>query len=117
MTYRGRHVRPPTATQVRFPARAALRTIVQVGIPAVLLSVTLIPEIIRVVLVEPSVPEGLRVWLLGVSAAITAIAGILARIMAIPVVNEWLRGVGLSAQPEPGIINNGGDRAVTEKEN
>lgn len=89
-------------TQVTNPARAVLRTVVQVGIPVVLALGVVVPEIVRVILeeldrgaVEP--PSWLRGALLTVAAAVTIAAAILTRVMAIPAVNAWLRTVRLDA--------------------
>jgi len=40
------------------------------------------------------------VWLASVIAAITVVAGVLSRIMAIPAVNAWLTRVGLGTVPK-----------------
>jgi hypothetical protein len=86
-------VSEPTPTQVRRPWRATVRTIIQVGIPAVLALGLVVPEVVRIILEETgdAMPDQLRVILLGISAAVVATAAILTRIMAIPQVEDFLR--------------------------
>ncbi|HXH77332.1 hypothetical protein [Nocardioides sp.] len=90
-------------TQVRQPRRATMRTIFQVGIPAILA----LPLIIQVIVDElgGQLPPGVTAWLVAVGAVITAIAAVLARVMAIPQVELLLRRLPdwtlLAAQPRP----------------
>lgn len=95
---------PGTPTQVAHPGKAALRTMVQVAIPTLLFLLLVLPLVIEAVLAEPSLPDNLRAWLLGVSAAITAVAGIVARIMAIPALQPLLArlGIGTGVERERG---------------
>lgn len=87
---------PPGApTQVAHPIRAVVRTVVQVGIPTFLTLLLVVPLIIEAILQEPSLPDGVRAWLVGLAAAITAISGVLTRIMAIPALQPWLERIGL----------------------
>lgn len=90
-----------TPTQVQHPTRAAIRTAVQTFLPLVIVALAVIPQIIEAILDEQSIPGWLRGWLVILSGVVAAVAGIIARIMAIPAVNAWLSGVGLSAQPRP----------------
>lgn len=93
-------VGPPTVpTQVANPWRATWRTVVQVGLPSFFLLLAVLPAILESIVeglggVLP--PEALG-WCAGAAAAITALAGTLARIAAIPGVNAWLATVGLDA--------------------
>lgn len=95
-----------TPTQVRYPWRTVRRTIVQVGIPAVLTLGIVVPQIVQIILEEAgeTMPARLRVWLLGASALVTAAAAVLTRIMAIPAVDRLLASWRLSAQPRPGDL-------------
>lgn len=96
---------PGTPTQVAHPGKATLRTVVQTAIPAILGFVVIAPQVIEAVLSEPSIPDNLRVWLAGIAAGIIAVAGIIARVMAIPGVENFLIKLGLdtgvSKEPAP----------------
>jgi len=89
------------ATQVEHPWRTALRTAVQVGIPALLGLGVVVPEVISIVLEEfgESMPAAVRIWLLGAGALITSAAAVLTRIMAIPAVDAFLTRWGVGANP------------------
>lgn len=90
------------ATQVEHPWKSTLRTVVQVGIPALIAIGVVIPQIIDAILAGfgEQLPPEATAWFLGVAAAVTAGAGVLARIMAIPLVNQWLTSIGLGAAPK-----------------
>ena len=82
-----------TATQVRRPWRATVRTVVQTAIPTVIVLGLVVPQVVDIVLEETggTMPDGLRTVLLGASAVVVAAAGILTRVMAIPQVEAFLR--------------------------
>lgn len=86
-------------SQVANPWRAVWRTVVQVGIPAFVLVLTVGPEILRILSEDlgAHLPPGVISWLLGAAALLTALSGAISRIMAIARVNEALRGVKLDA--------------------
>lgn len=86
-------------TQVRRPWLATARTIIANAVAVVLVIVVIVPPILEAILAEESLPEGLRVILLGIGAGVAAVAGIVTRIMAIPQVNEWLRRIGVGVPP------------------
>ena len=90
------------ATQVAYPGRAVLRTLVQIGIPSFVGLVVVVPLIIQIVLEElgEHMPESLRLWLVGAAAVITAAGLAITRVMAIPAVNHWLARLGLAATPK-----------------
>jgi hypothetical protein len=90
------HVAP---TQVVHPWRAALRTFVQVLVPALLLVLTVGPEVLEIIATQlkGQVPEGFLSWLLAASLFLATLASILARIMAIPQVNALLGKLKLDA--------------------
>lgn len=67
---------PVTPTQVEYPGRAVLRTVVQAAIGLILLVPFVVAEL------GPAAAP----WLVGAAA----LAGLVARIMAIPQVNDWL---------------------------
>lgn len=91
----GRIIPPGTPTQVAHPGRTTFRSVLQVTLAVMVGIVVFGPPIIDAVLVEASLPEGLRAALVAVSAVVVAIAGIATRIMAIPGVNEILQRIGL----------------------
>ena len=100
--YTGRHRATAEPSQVAYPWRSTLRTMVQVGIPTLVTLLLVVPEIIEILLdgYGESVPDGLRTWLLSASALIVATSGVLARVMAIPAVNSILERVRLGAEPK-----------------
>ncbi|WP_427870530.1 hypothetical protein [Leucobacter luti] len=75
-----------------YPAKRTLRTGLAVAIPAVIALVGVLPEILQIVVDELGghLPDGIRLWLLGAAAVLTAVAMAVTRIMAIPIVNDWL---------------------------
>lgn len=82
-----------TSTQAANPGRATLRTAVQVGIPAFLALLVIVPQIIQEVVdgFGQHLPDGLRLWLAGAAAVITAASATITRVMAIPGVIDWTR--------------------------
>ena len=88
-----RHLAVPSSTQGAFPARAALRTAVQVGIPAFTGLLVILPLVIQEFLGSfgQHLPPAVYAWLAGAAAVITAASATLARISAIPGVIEWTR--------------------------
>lgn len=101
MDYEGRHRTSGEPSQVAFTGRAVLRTVVQVGIPSVLLLAVVIPQIIEIILEDAgeTMPPSVRAWLLAASGFIVTFAGILTKIMSLPSVNDWLDRLHLSAEP------------------
>lgn len=95
-----------TPTQVRYPWRATVRTVVQVGISSLLALGLVVPQVVQIILEEAgeSMPTQVRGWLLASSAIVTAVAAALTRIMAIPAVDRGLVAWRLSAQPRPGDL-------------
>ena len=81
-----------TPTQVARPWRTTIRSALQTGISAVLLLGLVVPEVVEIVLEETggAMPDGLRLVLLGAAAAVTVASAIVTRVMAIPVVDDWL---------------------------
>jgi hypothetical protein len=84
---------PAPATQAAHPWRATLRTAVEVGIPAIVGLLIILPQIIQAILdgMGETMPPSLYAWLVAAAAFITALAATLARIAAIPGVVEWTR--------------------------
>lgn len=102
-------------TQVQRPSRTVLRTALQVGIPAVLLLPTLIQYAIEEL--GPQLPPEATAWLVAAGAIVTAIAALIARLMAHPTVELWLRqlpGAAFAAQPRP-KPDDRGDRGAADQ--
>lgn len=93
----GEHVAVPS--QVAHPGRAALRTFLEVLIPAVLLVLAVGPEVLRILAEDlgASLPPGVIAWLLAAAGFLAAVSAAVARIAAIPKVNEALKRVNLDA--------------------
>ncbi|RLP82999.1 hypothetical protein D9V34_07080 [Mycetocola lacteus] len=87
------HQHASPSGEIWFRNQRVWRTVLAVGIPAVISLVAIVPEIIQAILAEAgeSLPAGVRTALLGVAAAITTVAAVISRIMAIPAVDRWLR--------------------------
>jgi hypothetical protein len=90
---------PVVPTQVARPWRATWRTVVQVGIPAFIVLLGILPEVLQLIIsgMGDHLTPGIRLALAGAATFITAMAGTLARIAAIPRVNEALKVIRLSA--------------------
>lgn len=86
-----KHVAVPSS-QVKFPWRSAVRTALQVG-PAAFSAALLLPPIIEVIVsgYGDALPKGLQAFLLGFAGFITLTATIIARIMALPGVDNFIR--------------------------
>ena len=89
----GDHEAAPVTTQARFPWQAAIRTAFQVGIPAFVGLLLILPPIIQTVLdgFGQHLPPALYAWLAGAAVVITAASATLARLAALPGVIEWTR--------------------------
>lgn len=92
-----RQERAVTPTQTSYPWRAVVRTVVQVGLSALII----VPIIISIVSdgMAAYLPDEWEAWLAGAAAFLTALSGVFARVMAIPAINDALAKVGLSAAP------------------
>ena len=89
------------ATEIWYKSQRVLRTIVQVGIPSFLAFALVLPQIIEALGLP--VDSEIRLWMVGVAAVITAIAGAISRVMAIPAVNAWLTKIGLGSVPKSAV--------------
>lgn len=94
-----RHV--ATTTQQQYPWRAALRTAVQVfvALPTVLLVFAGVLALVAQDAFAQYLPDGWVAWLLAAAAFCGALAGVLARVMAFPAVDAWLKRIGLASGP------------------
>lgn len=91
-----------TTTQQQHPGRATARTVVQ-GVVATVATLGLILPTVAQIINEDLgayLPEDWVAWLIGAAAAIAAVAGALARIMAIPAVDAALERLGLGSGPQ-----------------
>jgi hypothetical protein len=92
---------PPTAaTQVVYPWKAAVRTVVQglLSFAALFSAVLVIPgfhDLLNVYL-----PEGWPAYVYGFGVFVAAFAGVLARVMALPQLQAFLTSVHLGAVPK-----------------
>lgn len=95
----------PLSTQEQHPNKASVRTFVQTLIATLVLVVPIVPVLVNIVLdefgkagVEP--PGWLYLGLTGASVACALVAAIIARIMAVPGVNDVLKRFGFGAEPK-----------------
>lgn len=94
------HVAPDSqSTQQAEPGRASWRTVVQSALGTIVTLGVVVPLVVAIIGEELGdvLPEGWYAWLLGASAVVGAVAGAVARIMAIPQVDEWLSRLHLSS--------------------
>ena len=84
-----KHAQVPAPSNV---AERIKRTALQVGVPAFLFLVVVLPPVIQVLDEElgEHLPEGFRLWMLGAATVLTAVSVAVTRIMALPMVNDWL---------------------------
>ncbi|MFP3579991.1 hypothetical protein SB659_10460 [Arthrobacter sp. SIMBA_036] len=83
----------PQPTQARYPWKTTIRTAFQVGIPAFVGLLVILPPILQDVVTTfgHQLPPGLTAWLAGAAVTITAASALLARISAMPGVIAWTR--------------------------
>lgn len=104
-----------------FPNKRAIRTAIQVVVGVVL---ALVGGLATFVLVAPQVLEAIKdvlpptwyAWLVAFIAAAGAISAALARVMAIPAVDAWLKSLGAGSTPKhvevPDAVQTAVDQAV-----
>lgn len=88
--------------EIWFASQRVLRTVVQVGIPAFITFAGVLPVIINALGLP--VDSTVYLWLLSAAGVVTAVAGALSRVMAIPAVNEWLTRIGLGSVPKAAAV-------------
>lgn len=93
------------APAIWYKAQRVLRTIVAVGIPAFLTFALVLPQIIAALGLPLS--SSVYLWLVAAAAVVTAVAGAITRIMAIPAVNAFLIKIGLGSVPKSALIDGG----------
>lgn len=89
-----------TPEQIWYPIQRVLRTVVQALTATLtiwagfqLVAPQILAELAKIL------PGSWIAWLAAAIAGISAVAGVLARIMAIPAVNRWLTKIGLGSVP------------------
>ncbi len=104
-----------TSTQQTYPARASWRTAVQ-NVLSVILVLGIVAPIVAAILRDELgayLPEAWLAWVVAAGAVLAAVAAALARIMAIPVVDAWLRHLGLSSTPTLVVPDDDGVHTIT----
>lgn len=92
------HIATDTPTQVTYPWHAAVRTGVQAFLGFAALLAVALP--IALPFFEQYLPEGWVGYLIAAGAFVAALAGVVARLMALPQLNAFLTTVGLGATPK-----------------
>lgn len=89
----GDHEAIPATTQSTHPWKTTMRTAFQVGIPAFVGLLLILPPILTDVVdtFGHQLPDGFTGWLVAAAATITATSALLARIAAMPRAIEWTR--------------------------
>jgi hypothetical protein len=89
-------------TQQAQPGRASRRTLVQTAVGYLIVFGAVAPAVITIAgeQLEGVLSPEWYAWVLGAGATVTAISGLIARIMAIPAVDSWLQKVHLASSPE-----------------
>jgi len=90
------------ATTIWYVMQRVVRTLVQTAIPSFLTFALVLPSIIEAMGLP--VESELRLWLIGLAAGITAVAGAISRVMAIPAVNAWLIKLNLGSVPKDAVV-------------
>ena len=93
------------STQEVHPNKASLRTFIQTLIPALVTLVAVVPQIVEIILDEVgkanvALPGWLYVTLTGASVACAVVAAIVARVMAVPGVEDKLKKIGIGTKPK-----------------
>lgn len=104
-----------TSTQQTYPARASWRTAVQ-NVLSVILVLGIVAPIVAAILRDELgeyLPDAWLAWVVAAGAVLAAVAAALARIMAIPAVDAWLRHLGLSSTPALVEPDDGGVHTIT----
>lgn len=91
--------------KIWFPLQRAIRTSVQVIIAAAAVLATTVvvaPQILAAI--QDVLPGPFVAWLTGAIAVLAAISAAVARVMAIPAVDEWLRKFGAGSAPSGAVV-------------
>lgn len=95
----GEHV--ATTTQQKYPGRATVRTAVQTILGFVVSLSVVVPLVLAAAdeTLGDLIPESARAAVWGIGAGTVAVSLFVARVMAIPAVDSWLRKLKLSSSP------------------
>ncbi|MFJ2518639.1 hypothetical protein ACIOWF_06675 [Cellulosimicrobium cellulans] len=107
-----------TSTQQAHPVRASWRTAAQ-AVVSVVLVLGLVAPLVAAILsdeLDGYLPDRWLAWVVGAAAVLAAVSAALARIMAIPAVDAWLRHLGLSSTPTVAPDNDGVHNITTMPE-
>ena len=91
--------------KIWFPLQRAIRTAVQVIIAAAAILATTVvvaPQIL--VAIQDVLPGPFVAWLTGAIAVLAGISAAVARVMAIPAVDDWLRRFGAGSAPSGAVV-------------
>ncbi len=104
-----------TSTQQAHPVRASWRTAAQTVISVVLVLGVVAPLVAAILHDELGeyLPDAWLAWVVAAGAVLAAVAAALARIMAIPAVDAWLRHLGLSSTPRVVVPDDDGVHTIT----
>lgn len=92
-------------SKIWFPMQRAIRTAVQVVFAAATILATTVvvaPQIL--VAVQDVLPGPVVAWLAGAIAVLAGVSAAVARVMAIPAVDEWLRRFGAGSAPTGAVV-------------
>lgn len=92
--------------KIWFPSQRAIRTAVQVVLAAVaLLSiiVTVAPQVLAAI--ADVLPGPAVAWLTAAIATLAAVSAAISRVMAIPIVDQWLKKFGAGSAPAGAIVH------------
>lgn len=95
-----------------YQGQRVIRTVIQVGIPAFITFAAVLPLIIDALGLP--LDSGVYLWLVAAAAIVTAVAGALSRVMAIPAVNTWLTKIGVGSVPKQVAVRQAQAERVTE---
>lgn len=87
-------------SKIWFPLQRAIRTALQVVIAAAAVLATTVlvaPQILTAI--QDVLPGPVVAWITGAIAVLAAVSAAIARVVAIPAVDEWLRHIGAGSAP------------------
>ena len=104
-----------TSTQQAHPVRASWRTAAQTVLSVIVVLGVVAPIVAGILSDElgAHLPASWLAWVVGAAAVLAAVSAALARIMAVPAVDAWLRHLGLSSTPQRAPVSPDGAHVVT----